>query len=76
MQSNIISYRGVIIMEMNLVEIRKKGIEALNNALGPVGMVRFLHQYESGTGDYTKEREVWLKDYSIDSIVEEIKKEE
>ena len=63
-------------MEMNLVEIRKKGIEALNNALGPVGMVRFLHQYESGTGDYTKERDVWLKDYKIDSIIKEIKKEE
>jgi hypothetical protein len=63
-------------MEMNLVEIRKKGIEALNNALGPVGMVRFLHQYESGAGDYTKERNLWLKDYDIDSIAEELKKKE
>ena len=61
-------------MEMNLVEIRKKGIEALNNALGPVGMVRFLHQFESGTGDYTKERNFWLKDYNVDSVIEEIKK--
>jgi len=60
-------------MEMNPVEIRKKGIEALNNALGPVGMVRFLHQFESGTGDYTKERHLWLKDYNVDSIVEEMK---
>ena len=63
-------------MEMNFVEIRKKGIEALNNALGPVGMVRFLHQFESGTGDYTKERTLWLKEYKIDSIIEEIKKKE
>jgi hypothetical protein len=61
-------------MEMNLVEIRKKGIEALNNALGPVGMVRFLHQFESGAGDYTEERNLWLKDYDIDSITEELKK--
>lgn len=63
-------------MEMNLVEIRKKGIEALNNALGPVGMVRFLHQFESGADDYTKERNLWLKDYDIDSITEELKKKE
>ncbi len=63
-------------MEMNLVELRKKGIEALNNALGPVGMARFLHQFESGTGDYTKERNLWLKDYDVDSIIEEIKKKE
>ena len=63
-------------MEMNLVEIRKKGIEALNKALGPVGMVRFLHQFESGADDYTKERNLWLKDYDIDSITEELKKKE
>ncbi|TFG19153.1 MAG: hypothetical protein EU529_16655 [Promethearchaeota archaeon] len=58
---------------MNPVDIRKKGIEALNNALGPVGMVRFLHQFESGSGDYTKERHIWLKDKDIDSILEEMK---
>jgi len=63
-------------MEMNLVEIRKKGIEALNDALGPVGMVRFLHQFESGTGDYTKERDLWLKDHNLDSINKEIQKKE
>lgn len=59
-------------MEMNPVEIRKKGLEALNNALGPIGMVRFLQQFESGSGDYTKERDQWLKDMTIDSVVEEI----
>ncbi|MHA1150819.1 MAG: hypothetical protein ACTSR8_21575 [Promethearchaeota archaeon] len=61
-------------MEMSPFEIRKKGIEALSNALGPIGMVRFLHQFESGTGNYTKERKIWLKDYDIDTIIEEIKK--
>ena len=61
-------------MEMNLVEIRKKGIEVLNNALCPVGMVRFLHQFETGTGDYTKERELWLKDYHFNSVIDEMKK--
>lgn len=63
-----------MIMEMNLSEIRKKGIEALSEALGPVGMVRFLHQFESGTGDYTKDRNLWLKDYDINLVVKEIKK--
>jgi hypothetical protein len=59
-------------MEMNPVEIRKKGLEALNNALGPIGMVRFLQQFESGNGDYTKDRNELLKDLTIDSIVDEI----
>lgn len=61
-------------MEMNPVEIRKKGLDALNKALGPIGMVLFLHQYESGSGDYTKERNQWLNDVTIDSVVEEISK--
>lgn len=33
-------------------------------------MVRVLHPFESGTGDYTKERDLWLKNYDIDSVVE------
>jgi hypothetical protein len=40
----------------NLVEIRKTGLQALRDALGPVGMVRFIQQYENGYGDYTKEK--------------------
>jgi len=38
------------------ITIRKRGLEALTKALGPIGMVRFLQQYEGGIGDYTKER--------------------
>jgi hypothetical protein len=40
----------------NLLEIRKIGLQALREALGPVGMVRFIQQYENGYGDYTKEK--------------------
>ena len=40
----------------NLMEVRKVGLQALNEALGPVGMVRFIQQYENGFGDYTEEK--------------------
>ncbi|MDR2049765.1 MAG: hypothetical protein LBP69_09960 [Treponema sp.] len=40
----------------NLIEIRKTGLQALREALGPVGMVRFIQQYENGYGDYTREK--------------------
>ena len=40
----------------NLTEIRKMGLQALIEALGPVGMVRFIQQYENGSGDYTEEK--------------------
>ena len=53
----------------NLMEVRKVGLQALNEALGPVGMVRFIQQYENGFGDYTEE-----KYQKPDLTVEEIDK--
>ena len=44
---------------MSLSQIREIGLEALTKALGPVGMVRFLQQFDRGTGDlYQKSREM------------------
>jgi hypothetical protein len=40
----------------SLIEIRRVGLQALKDALGPVGMVKFIQQYENGYGDYTKEK--------------------
>lgn len=54
-------------------EIRIAGLKALEKELGPVGMARFLQQYDLGEGDYTKERKKLLEDYpEVDRIVEEI----
>ena len=44
-----------------LNEIHKEGIEALVKVPGPVDAVRFLQIYDSGSGDYTKERKTWLE---------------
>ncbi len=41
---------------LSLADLRTAEIDALVQALGPVGMVRFLQQFETGHGDYTKER--------------------
>ena len=54
-------------------QIRKLGIDALAEALGPVDMARFLQSFDLGRGDYTKERERWL-DQGLEEIVAEIKK--
>jgi len=53
----------------NLMEVRKIGLQALNEALGPVGTVRFIQQYENGFGDYTEE-----KYQKTDLTVEEVDK--
>jgi hypothetical protein len=49
------------------VEIRRAGLQALKEALGPVGMVKFIQQYENGNGDYTKEK-YDQEDLTIDEI--------
>ena len=56
---------------MTMNEIRNAGIDALTKALGPVGMARFMQQFDMGRGDYTKERHLLIKDLSIDEIVKE-----
>ncbi len=59
--------------EVKTLSHRKIGISALAEALGPVGMVRFIQSFELGSGDYTKERSRWL-DQSTEDIVAEIRR--
>jgi hypothetical protein len=53
--------------------ILKFGIEVLTERLGPIGMIEFMHQFDSGYGDYTKERHEWLDNLSIEDISDAIK---
>jgi hypothetical protein len=39
-------------------------------------MIRFLQFFDSGYGDYTKERHAWLKELTIDDIVREARKQQ
>jgi hypothetical protein len=55
-------------------ELRRAGLEALMRELGPAGMVRFLQQFENGSGDYTAERAERIGKMTVDEIVEAIEK--
>lgn len=55
-----------------LPELRRAGIEALVKALGPVGMARFLQQFDPGRGDYTAERERILGSPTVDELMDEV----
>ncbi|MCI9676142.1 MAG: hypothetical protein HFH06_10345 [Lachnospiraceae bacterium] len=57
-------------LDINLsspIDVRNAGMKALQEALGPVGMVRFMQQYDVGYGDYTKEKQEQL-DISLEEI--------
>lgn len=58
---------------MTLNEIRQKGLEVLSRELGPVGMIRFMQQFETGSGDYSIERHEWLQDETVEGIYQRIK---
>jgi len=57
-----------------LAELRRAGIDALAKALGPVGMARFLQQFDSGKGDYTAERSRILGNPSVDAVIDEMER--
>ena len=63
-------------MSVNLTdaaELRRVGLDALHRALGPVGMLRFLMQFERGHGNYSEDRHEWLDHETVDSIMEGIR---
>lgn len=59
---------------MTPIELQRKGFQALVNNLGIVDAIRFIHQYDSGSGDYTEERHQWLDKLTMDEILADIEK--
>ena len=57
-----------------LHELNRKAHDILARELGPVDCLRFFRQYDSGSGDYTRDRWQWLEPQTIDSIAEEARK--
>jgi len=60
---------------MTLEEIRLTGLVALVRELGPVGMVRFLQQSETGWGNYSLERHRWLGEQNVQALAETIRQQ-
>jgi hypothetical protein len=60
---------------MTLEQIRLTGLKALSRDLGPVGLARFLQQFETGHGDYTTERHRWLGEPTVQYLAQEIERQ-
>ena len=50
------------------------GMKALVDALGNTGATRFLMQFETGSGDYTKDRESILEGITLDEVIANVRK--
>jgi hypothetical protein len=55
-------------MQMTGEEIRLRGLAALRRELGRAGLVRFLQHFETGSADYTRQREKLLASLSIKEL--------
>ncbi len=51
-------------------------MRALIERLGPADAVRFLQSFDGGSGDYAKERRVWLDGLSVDEVIAEVERAE
>lgn len=53
-------------------EIQEKAFHLLHQQLGISDLIRFMQQYDKGYGDYTRDRNTWQKEYTVDSLFDEI----
>lgn len=54
-------------------QFERHALGLLQRELGPNGLARFLRLNRSGTGDYTRDREQWQKDLTLDQILDSIR---
>jgi hypothetical protein len=59
---------------LNPAELRCRGLEILVRELGYVNAIRFLLQYETGQGDYARDRDQILPAWSVAEMVREADK--
>jgi len=55
-------------MPRTLDEVRHEGLDALRQRLGRADMIRFLQQFETGNGDYARERHAWVDGTTLQQI--------
>jgi hypothetical protein len=55
-------------MQRTLDEVRRDGLAALEERLGRADMIRFLQQFETGNGNYARQRHDWVDQTTLEDI--------
>ena len=55
-----------------IAQIQSEGYDALAKALGPEDAIRFIRSFDPGSGDYTQDRKIYLKNKTVKQIGKEI----
>ena len=56
-----------------LNQITQQAIELLSKEIGIANTIRFLGQFSTGSGNYTKERDAMFIDLTLDDILNQMK---
>ena len=56
------------------VELRNEGFRALCERLGMAGALRFIAEFSSGQGDYTRERRGILGKRSLSEVMRDVRR--
>ena len=54
-------------------QFERHALDVLKRELGADGLARFLRLNRSGPGDYTRDRDEWQKDLTLDQILQSIR---
>ncbi len=66
----------MVIETLPLAEVNKEALRVPYKEIGIVNTVRFMNQFTTGFGDYTKEREQLFAGMTLDDILAEIKQKQ
>lgn len=53
-------------------QFERQAFDLLKREFGLDGLARFLRLNRAGTGDYTRDRDDWQRDLSLDQIIQSI----
>jgi hypothetical protein len=64
----------VIKRAQSLAELNKEAWQVLVKELGVVKAIRFLGQFDTGSGNYATDRDAWQKGLTVEQIVSDIER--
>jgi hypothetical protein len=62
--------------KMSDADFELHALDILHRELGLGGLARFLRVYRAGSGDYTRDRHLWLEGATVEEIMAEVKRRE
>jgi hypothetical protein len=60
--------------KMSGADFERRAFDVLHRELGLGGLARFLRLYRSGSGDYSRDRHLWIDGLTIQEIMAEVKR--